>query len=71
MRWAIEMFRYYLWGQLFQVVIDHATFQWLHQMKGSNGYVVVFGAPAIPIYRTLSGHAHTNALFFSWQAMNK
>lgn len=35
--WAVEYFKYYLWGRQFTVIMDHAPLQWLNHWSAGPG----------------------------------
>lgn len=36
MKWAVDVLKYYLWGNTFQLMTDHAPLWWLNTMKDTN-----------------------------------
>lgn len=78
MGWAIEECKYYLWGHLFTIIMDHAPLQWLHQMKDSNPCLLRWYL-ALQLYHFKvcyrRGQDHLKADFFSqqmvWNALDQ
>ncbi|XP_075779191.1 uncharacterized protein LOC142827431 [Pelodiscus sinensis] len=67
-KWAIETLRYYLWGNKFKLITDHAPLVWLNSMKNSNPRLTRWYMALQPYrfdveYR--AGKKHQNADFFS------
>lgn len=65
-RWAIEYFKYYLWGRQFTVITDHASLQWLHRMKDINPRLMRWYPALQPyIFQVLywKGSHHSNTFF--------
>lgn len=68
MRWAVDQLKYYLWGQEFTIVTDHAPLQWLTRMKDTNPCIMCWYQALQPYHFTVkfrkgSEHANTD---FSW-----
>lgn len=68
MQWAIEEFLYYLWGQWFTVVTNHAPLQWLAHMKDTNPRLMQWYLALQPYafsIRFQKGTEYANADYFS------
>uniref|UniRef100_K7EXH9 Gypsy retrotransposon integrase-like protein 1 n=1 Tax=Pelodiscus sinensis TaxID=13735 RepID=K7EXH9_PELSI len=68
LRWAVEMLRYYLWGNTFRLVTDHAPLTWMHNMKEVNPrvmrwYLFLQQYSFIIVHR--AGREHSNVDFLS------
>ncbi|XP_075795997.1 uncharacterized protein LOC142831036 [Pelodiscus sinensis] len=67
-KWAIDTLRYYLWGNKFKLVTDHAPLVWLNSMKETNARIMRWYLALQPycfevVHRP--GATHQNADFFS------
>lgn len=50
LKWAINRFHYYLWGQAFDVVIDHMPLKWVVRMKDRNPSLMQFLALQLLVF---------------------
>ncbi|XP_065407431.1 uncharacterized protein LOC135972648 [Chrysemys picta bellii] len=67
-RRAIDALRYYLLGNSFKLITDHAPLRWIHSMKDTNARIMRWYLALQPYdFQVLHrpGKAHTNADFFS------
>ncbi|XP_075774682.1 uncharacterized protein LOC142826318 [Pelodiscus sinensis] len=67
-KWAIDLLRYYLLGNRFRVVTDHAPLRWLQTMKDTNARVMRWYLSLQPYAFDVAhraGSLHQNADFFS------
>ncbi|XP_075786849.1 uncharacterized protein LOC142829675 isoform X2 [Pelodiscus sinensis] len=67
-KWAVDALRYYLLGNTFQVVTDHAPLKWLNSMKETNPRLMRWYLSLQPYNFSIThrpGKAHTNADFLS------
>lgn len=66
-RCAMDQLKYYLWGQVFTIVTDHASLQWLPCMKDTNLRLMCWYLTFQPYRFSIRyrwGRNHANADFF-------
>lgn len=68
-RWAIEQHMYYLWGQEFTIITDHAPLQWLSRMKDTTPRLMKWYLVPYRFTIKCKGSDHANTDLFPRQTI--